>query len=219
MVKPAYGQPIDEKTFAQTIEFFEDLLKLMHPFMPFLTEEIWHTLRTRDAGSTIMFESWPMLQPSENGILKEFDYFEQLITGIRTLRKEKNIAQKEAIDMHILPAINHSSHFLPLVEKLGNIKAIHIVQTEMSGAVSFGAGATVVYVDLGGFINKEDEIARLEKDLDYQQGFLQSVLKKLSNERFVQNAPPAVLECEQKKQADAEAKIASITEQLRGLRP
>lgn len=218
MVKPAYGQPIDSQTLEKTIELFEELLKLMHPFMPFLTEEIWHILRKRAAGSTIMFENWPESKTAEKAILNKFKYFEEVMGGIRTIRKEKNIPQKEALEIYVLEGHNHDETFLPLVQKLGNVSTIVPTSTEVSGAFSFTVGGTVFYVPAGDVVNAAEEIERLQKELAYQQGFLESVMKKLGNERFVQNAPPAVLENEQKKRGDAEAKIATLQEQITSLK-
>ena len=165
-----------------------------------------------------MFQSWPEVGKVDQDILDGFAFFENAVSGIRTIRKDKNIPFKEAIKLSLNPGPNHRSDFNDLIVKLGNISELEIVNAEVEDAFAFAVGATVGYIPAAGFINVEEEIAKLEKDLDYQQGFLNSVMKKLGNERFVSSAPPAVVDAENKKRVDAEAKIASITEQLSALK-
>ncbi len=218
MVKPAFGQKIDPKTQEQTIAIFEELLKLVHPFMPFISEEIWHLIRERDVKETIMFETWPKAGDVDEDVLESFKYLETAVTGIRTIRKEKNISFKDQVELFINPGPNHRTDVDSLIIKLGNISKLTVVDAEVADAFSFAIGSTVGFIPSAGLINVEEEIAKLTKDLDYQKGFLSSVMKKLGNERFVSSAPPAVVEAENKKRTDAEAKIASITEQLSALK-
>ena len=217
-VKPDYGAPIDGTTYEQTVSFFESLLKLMHPFMPFITEEIWHVLRDRKDGETIMFEPWPNAGKVDQDALAGFAYLEEAITAIRTIRKEKNINPKEALELKVLVGTNYRSDMDALLCRMANISSVEAVTNELSDAFSFHVGATTYYIPSGGLVNVEEEIDRMEKELEYQKGFLLSVSKKLSNERFVQNAPPAVVDIERKKQADAEAKIATLTERLASMK-
>ncbi len=218
MIKPPFGEQIDPKTKEQAFRFFEDLLILVHPFMPFITEEIWHNLREREKNSTIMFEKWPAVGAVNAPILEGFAYMESAVSGIRTIRKDKNISFKESVKLYLNPGPNYRSDFDALIQKLGNLESIETVQTEVAGAFAFAIGATVGYIPAAGLLNVDQEIAKLEKELDYQNGFLSSVMKKLGNERFMANAAPAVVESENKKRADAEAKIESIKEQLRALK-
>ena len=217
-IKPDYGAPIDGTTYEQTVSFFESLLKLMHPFMPFITEEIWHVLRDRKDGETIMFEPWPNAGKVDQDALAGFAYLEEAITAIRTIRKEKNINPKEALELKVLVGTNYRSDMDALLCRMANISSVEAVTNELSDAFSFHVGATTYYIPSGGLVNVEEEIDRMEKELEYQKGFLLSVSKKLSNERFVQNAPPAVVDIERKKQADAEAKIATLTERLASMK-
>jgi len=218
MVKPPFGEAMDVETHEQTLGFFEELLILLHPFMPFITEEIWHQLRQRGEKETIMFQKWPAVGAVDEDVINGFSFFESAVSGIRTIRKEKNISFKDAIKLSLNPGPNHRSDFNDLIVKLGNINELEITDAEVEDAFAFAIGATVGYIPAAGFINVEEEISKLEKDLEYQQGFLNSVMKKLGNERFVSSAPPAVVEAENKKRADAEAKISSITEQLTSLK-
>jgi valyl-tRNA synthetase len=217
-IKPDYGTPIDGVTYTRTIAFFEDLLKVMHPFMPFITEEIWHLLRERNQGQTIMFEPWPIGGAVDEDILQGFAYLEEAIMAIRTLRKEKNINLKEKLALFVLKGSNYRSDMDALLCRLGHTQPIEVISKELDDAFSFRVGATVYFIPAQGLINVEEEIARLEKELEYQKGFLNAVSKKLSNERFVQNAPEAVVAIERKKQADAEAKVSAISEQLQKLK-
>jgi valyl-tRNA synthetase len=217
-VKPEYGKPMDAKTYQQTLLFFEGLLKVLHPFIPFITEEIWHLLCDRKGDDTIMFKQWPQGGKIDEQAISGFAYLEEAITAIRTLRKEKNIAQKEVLELFVLPGNNHRTDMDALLKHMGNISVIHAVDAEIADAFSFQVGATTYYVPASGLIDVEEEIARIEKELSYQQGFLQSVSKKLGNERFVQNAPPIVVENERKKLADAQSKIDALQERLNSLR-
>jgi valyl-tRNA synthetase len=217
MVKPGFQQPMDELTHQATLSFFEGLLKLMHPFMPFLTEEIWHGLRPRKEGATIMFDRWPDAGATNTEITEGFRLFEEVITAIRTIRKEKNIPQKETIELLVLAGDGYRSDFNSLILKLANATSLTLVKEEIAGALSFHAGASVYYIPVAGHIDVAAETERIQKEITYQQGFLDMVMKKLGNEKFMGSAPPAIIESEQRKRSDAESKIAALTEQLRAL--
>jgi valyl-tRNA synthetase len=217
IVKPPYQQPIDRKTYEATITFFENLMKLLHPFMPFLTEEIWHMLRERQQGDDIIIAQLSEWQRSNNKVIHAFEKAEEVIIGIRKVRAEKNIPNKESIDLKLQKGKHDESHFYPVVSKLGNVAYIEEVEEKPDNAITFIVGAQEYYIPLTEGVDVEAEVAKLQEELNYTEGFLKSVMKKLSNERFVSNAPEAVVEKERKKQADAEARIKVIKEQLSGL--
>lgn len=216
MVKPAYGQPIDKVTYEKTLGFFDNLLKMLHPFMPFITEELWQHIYDRRPGESIMVQELHV--PFVDGrCVIEFDAVKEVIGGIRTIRLQKNIAQKEALSLQVIGS-NPIEAYLPVVMKLCNLSSVETVASKAEGAVSFMVGTTEYAVPLGNLINVEEELKRLEADLKYQEGFLQSVLKKLSNEKFVSKAPANVIEMERRKQADAETKIAALKESITALK-
>ena len=216
MVKPAYGQPIDKVTYEKTLGFFDNLLKMLHPFMPFITEELWQHIYDRRPGESIMVQELHV--PFVDGrCVIEFDAVKEVIGGIRTIRLQKNIAQKEALSLQVVGS-NPIEAYLPVVMKLCNLSSVETVASKAEGAVSFMVGTTEYAVPLGNLINVEEELKKLEADLKYQEGFLQSVLKKLSNEKFVSKAPANVIEMERKKQADAETKIAALRESIAALK-
>ena len=216
MVKPAYGQPIDKKTYEQTLKYFESLLKLLHPFMPFITEELWQHIYDRKDGESIMTQQLDESTASDENLIAQFEVVKEVIGGIRTIRLQKNIAQKEALELQIVGE-NPIAAFNPIVSKLCNLTAIDTVENKAEGAASFMVGTTEYAIPLGNLINVEEELKKLEADLNYQEGFLQSVLKKLGNEKFVSKAPANVIEMERKKQADAETKIAALKESIAAL--
>lgn len=216
MVKPAYGQPIDKVTYEKTLGFFDNLLKMLHPFMPFITEELWQHIYDRRPGESIMVQELHV--PFVDGrCVIEFDAVKEVIGGIRTIRLQKNIAQKEALSLQVVGS-NPIEAYLPVVMKLCNLSSVETVASKAEGAVSFMVGTTEYAVPLGNLINVEEELKKLEADLKYQEGFLQSVLKKLSNEKFVSKAPANVIEMERRKQADAETKIAALKESIAALK-
>ena len=217
MVKPAYGQPIDKVTYEKTLAFFDTLLKLLHPFMPFITEELWQHIYERKAGESIMVQTLTTPDAFDEAVIAQFEAAKEVISGIRTIRLQKNIAQKEALALEVV-GTNPLAAFDPVVAKLCNLSAISTVETKADGAASFMVGTTEYAVPLGNLINVEEELKKLEADLKYQEGFLQSVLKKLGNEKFVSKAPANVIEMERKKQADAETKIAALKESIAALR-
>ena len=217
MVKPAYGQPIDKVTYEKTLNFFDTLLKLLHPFMPFITEELWQHIYDRKEGESIMVQVLQVSETYNEDIIARFEAVKEVIGGIRTIRLQKNIAQKEALSLEVIGE-NPVEAFNAVIAKLCNLSAIQTVATKADGAAAFMVGTTEYAVPLGNLINVEEELKKLEADLKYQEGFLQSVQKKLSNEKFVSKAPANVIEMERKKQADAETKIAALKESIAALK-
>ena len=217
MVKPAYGQPIDKVTYEKTLAFFETLLKLLHPFMPFITEELWQHIYDRQPGESIMTQTLVKDMPYNETLIAQFEAVKEVISGIRTIRLQKNIAQKESLALEVTGE-NPVAGFGSVIAKLCNLSEIKQVETKSEGAAAFMVGTTEYAVPLGNLINVEEELKKLEADLKYQEGFLQSVMKKLSNEKFVSKAPANVIEMERKKQADAETKIAALKESIAALK-
>ena len=221
MVKPAYidgkAQPIDKATYEKTLSFFDSLLKLLHPFMPFITEELWQHIYDRKEGESIMVQTLNINKEANEAIVKNFEAVKEVIGGIRTIRLQKNIAQKEALSLQVVGE-SPVAAFNAVISKLCNLTAIESVANKAEGSASFMVGTTEYAVPLGNLINVEEELKKLEADLKYNEGFLQSVLKKLSNEKFVSKAPANVIEMERKKQADAESKIASLKESIAALK-
>ena len=221
MVKPAYingePQPIDRVTYEKTLSFFDSLLKLLHPFMPFITEELWQHLYDRKEGESLMVQQLDIPTSCDEDIVKNFEAVKEVIGGIRTVRLQKNIAQKETLELQVVGE-NPVAAFNSVIAKLCNLTAVSAVENKAEGSASFMVGTTEYAVPLGSLINVEEELKKLEADLKYNEGFLQSVLKKLSNEKFVSKAPAAVIEMERKKQADAESKIAALKESIAALK-
>ena len=217
MVKPAYSQPIDKVTYEKTLNFFDTLLKLLHPFMPFITEELWQHIYDRKEGESIMVQVLQVSETYNEDIIARFEAVKEVIGGIRTIRLQKNIAQKEALSLEVVGE-SPVATFNPVIAKLCNLSSIDTVDNKAEGAAAFMVGTTEYAVPLGNLINVEEELKKLEADLKYQEGFLQSVLKKLSNEKFVSKAPANVIEMERKKQADAETKIAALKESIAALK-
>ena len=216
MVKPAYGQPIDRATMDATLAFFDNLLRLLHPFMPFITEELWQHIAERKDGESIMVAQLPKAQPVDEAIVANIEIAKEIIAGVRTVRLQKNIANREALKLQMLGGATCPA--TPIVEKLANLSSIDNVAEKDGAAASFLVGTAEFAVPLADNINVEEEIKKIEADLKYYEGFLASVMKKLSNEKFVNNAPAKVIEMERKKQADAEAKIATLRESLAALK-
>ena len=216
IVKPGYQQPIDGVTYRATIGFFDSLLKLLHPFMPFITEELWQALENRKEGESLMLALMPEAGLVDDNLLDQFEIVKEVVGGVRTIRLQKNIPIKESLELHVLG--EHCSDFNPVICKMCNLSAIRCVEEKTLEAISFLVRTTEYAVPVGTVINVEEELAKLEEELKYQQGFLASVLKKLSNENFVNKAPAKVIEMERKKQADAESKIKSIEENIRALK-
>ena len=216
MVKPGYQQPVDKSTYLSTLGFFDALLRLLHPFMPFITEELWQALEPRKEGESLMVALIPEVAPVDNAYLENFEIAKEIVGGVRTIRLQKNIPNKEALELQVLG--EHNDHFNAVITKMCNLSSIIRTEEKTAGSVSFLVRTTEYAVPLGNMINVEEELAKLQDELKYQQGFLASVLKKLSNESFVSKAPAKVIEMERKKQADAESKIKSIEESIAALK-
>jgi len=214
MIKPAYQKPIDKTTLATTLAYFEELLKLLHPFMPFISEEIWSLIADRDVKNRLIVTPWPLANKIDTILLDNEAIAAEVISGIRTIRNEKNIANKDQVALFVKLNEETDKSFDSVISKLGNLSSLTYVDEKVDGALSFRVKSNEYYIPLAGAVNIEEEIATLKQELKYTQGFLNSVMKKLSNERFVNNAPEQVIVIERKKQADAEAKIKAIEEQL-----
>ena len=215
MVKPAYGKPVDRATYEATLGFFDALLRLLHPFMPFITEELWQHIAERKDGESVMTALLPKAGAFSEQTIADMDVAKDIIAGIRTVRLQKNIPNKEELELQVMGEGNVPVE--SIIKKLANLSAVANVSEKDATAAAFMVGTTEYAVPLGNNINVEEELKKLEADLKYQEGFLQSVLKKLSNEKFVNNAPAKVIEMERKKQADAEAKIATLKESIAAL--
>lgn len=215
MVKPAYGKPVDRATYEATLGFFDALLRLLHPFMPFITEELWQHIAERKDGESVMTALLPKAGAFSEQTIADMDVAKDIIAGIRTVRLQKNIPNKEELELQVMGEGNVPVE--SIIKKLANLSAVANVSEKDATAAAFMVGTTEYAVPLGNNINVEEELKKLEVDLKYQEGFLQSVLKKLSNEKFVNNAPAKVIEMERKKQADAEAKIATLKESIAAL--
>jgi valyl-tRNA synthetase len=212
IVKPAYQKPIDKLSYDATLSFFDDLLRLLHPFMPFITEELWQALYTREEGVSLMISLQPKGEDVNKELLSDFEDVKNIISGIRTIRLEKNIPNKEALELEITG--KHKELFNSIIAKMCNLTSIKQVSEKQTGSAGFLVGTTEYTVPLTDNIDTEAELKKLEAELTYTEGFLKSVQKKLSNEKFVQNAKPEIVENERKKMADAESKIALIKENI-----
>lgn len=218
MVKPAYGSPIDVTTYEAVLEAFNHLLHLLHPFMPFITEELWQHLAERKEGESIMVSPQTITVPAEgdDAILAQIEMMKNVVAGVRAIRNTKNISPREVLDLQVIAA-NPIAALDGLVVKMANVNGVVVVEAKGEGVSSFMVGTTEYAVPLGGLIDVEAEIAKAEAELKHLEGFLNGVKKKLSNERFVNNAPAAVVELERKKQSDAESKIATLKETIASL--
>ena len=218
IAKPAYGQPVNGFIHMMVFGSFERLLQLLHPFMPFITEELWQQLREREPGDSLMVHRMDEVETDVNKVfLRDFEVAKEVISNVRTIRLQKSIAQKESLELQVVGS-NPVEYLNPVIEKMCNLSAIDVVDAKTDGAASFMVGTTEYAVPLGNMIDVEAEISRMEAELKHKEGFLQGVMKKLSNEKFVNNAPAAVLEMERKKQADAESIIKSLKESIAALK-
>ena len=217
MIKPAYGQGIHSSIHSAAISYFDNLLHLLHPFMPFITEELWQQMYEREEGESLMVCPLTINTYVDGETVRQFEVVKEVISNVRSIRLQKNIAQKETLELQVVGE-NPIAEFNPVIMKMCNLSAIDVVDTKTEGAASFMVGTTEYAVPLGNMIDVEVEIARMEAELKHKEGFLQGVMKKLSNEKFVNNAPAAVLELERKKQADAESIINSLKESIAALK-
>ena len=223
MVKPAYvngqQQPIDRQTYDQTLHYFDVLLKMLHPFMPFITEELWQALYERQQGDSIMRESLKLDAPTdaETKLISDFEQVKQIVSGVRMVRSQKNIAPKETLELQAVNANNYTS-FTSAIQKMANVSTINVVTEKDATASAFMVGTDEFAVPLGNMIDIDAEIEKQETQLKHLEGFLAGVMKKLSNERFVQNAPEQVVALERKKQSDSEEKIAALKESIAALK-
>jgi len=215
-VKPAYGQPMDRATMQATLEFFDTLLRLLHPFMPFITEELWQHLDERKDGESIMYALIPEAEQADATLLKAMADVKEIVAGVRNVRKQKNLPNKEQLTLQVVGGLDNP--FEAIIIKLAGLEKIETVAEKDATAAAFMVGTTEFAVPVVGSIDVEAEIKKLEADLEYTRGFLASVDKKLSNERFVANAPEAVVAGERKKKADAESKIATMEQALKQLK-
>ena len=218
MIKPAYQQPIDSATFDKTIGILEDLLKLLHPFMPFLSEEIWQLITDRTPEEALVIASYPTQTNYDSKIISDFEFTTEVISGIRTIRKEKNIPFRDQIELKLINNEKTAVYFDPIITKLGNISSLEYIDGAVNGALTFRVKSNEYFVPIAGSINIEEEIEKLTAELEYTKGFLASVDKKLSNERFVAGAPEQVIAIEKKKQADALAKISTLEQSIASLK-
>ena len=217
IIKPAYGQGIHSTVRNAAICYFDNLLRLLHPFMPFITEELWQQMYEREEGESIMVCPLSMDTHVDSEMIQQFEVVKEVISNVRSIRLQKNIAQKETLELQVVGE-NPVDAFNLVIMKMCNLSAIDVVDTKTEGAASFMVGTTEYAVPLGNMIDVEAEIARMEAELKHKEGFLQGVMKKLNNEKFVNNAPAAVLELERKKQADAESIINSLKESIAALK-
>ena len=219
MVKPAYQMPIDAATLKKTNEFFDKILRILHPFMPFITEEIWQLIEKRKDCESIVTAEMPKKMNYDESLLANCEMIKEVISSIRKVKKDKNIPQKEKVQLKIKSnSIKYNHQADSIVKKLGGVSDIEMVEQKINGAAGFIIKSMEYFIPLGDLINKDEELAKLQKELDYTKGFLNSVSKKLSNERFVNNAPEKVVTLEKNKQAEAEAKISALEEQIKGLK-
>ena len=218
IVKPAYQQPIDKKTFDAIITVLENNLKVLHPFMPFLTEEIWHYIKERSPEEALIIAKWPKAKSIDETLISEFDFAADVISNIRNIRTQKNIAFRDAISCSVINSEQMSNTFDEVIVKLGNLKDFSTVSEPVDGALTFRVKSNEYFIPMEGSIDVEAEIKKLTEELNYTEGFLKSVQKKLSNERFVSGAPEQVVASEKKKEADALAKIETIKASLSSLK-
>ncbi|MDC1179914.1 valine--tRNA ligase [Flavobacteriaceae bacterium] len=218
LIKPEYQHPIDKLTFDSVINIFENNLRVIHPFMPFISEEIWQNISNRSVNEALIVSAWPKVESINRNMIKDFDFTSQVISSIRTIRKEKNISFKNSIELHVLNNENKSSNLDSLIIKLCNISKLVYTKTEVENSISFRVKSNNYYVPVdNNNINIEEEIIKLKTELQYIEGFLNSVRKKLSNSRFVENAPDKVIQIEKDKEQDALSKIKAIKDSLSSL--
>ena len=217
MVKPNFGEKIDEKTYKEVVAILENNLKILHPFVPFISEEIWQQLVPRTKEEALIISKWPKVSSIDSVIISEFSFASEVISGIRNIRKSKNISFKDQIALQILNNENTSETFNEVIKKLGNVSSLEYVKNQVEGSLSYRVKSNEYFIPIEGAIDVEAEKGKIQEELRYTEGFLKSVQKKLANERFVSNAPDNVVAVEKAKQADAEAKIQMLKASLAGL--
>lgn len=218
MIKPPFGEKIDATTYQSAVTLLEDNLKILHPFVPFISEEIWQNISERSKEEALIIAAWPKQTSVDEAFIKDFETVKEIISGVRTIRKEKNISFKDSIQMSVINNEKLSTSYDSIIAKLGNIEEITYVEEQLANSMSYRVKSNEYFIPMLGAIDVEEEIKKLTEELNYQQGFLKSVTKKLSNERFVDNAPEKVVAIEKQKQADAEAKIEAINQSLKSLK-
>jgi len=214
IIKPGYEQPIDSETYKSTITFFENILKLIQPFTPFIAEELWHLISERKDGEDLVITAWPSIEKYDEMVLKNFLHAEEIITNIRNVRKENNIANKVKMDLFVKKNEDLDSSFDSVVVKIGNLSQLEYVTEKIANANSFLVKSNEFYIPFGDSVDLEAERKKIEEELDYTRGFLKMVQGKLTNEKFVSGAPEAVVTNERKKEADAIQKIAILEDKL-----
>ncbi len=219
-VKPAYQKPIDALSYKRTIAFFDQLLHMLHPFMPFITEEIWHLISDRAKGESLMISAMPAPDHYNKVLIGQVEAIKEVITHVRSIRKDKNIPPREGLKLMVRTSSGaaYHSHLESVIIKLAMLSGVEMIQEEPASAVSFMVRNVEYFVPLEGLVNTAEEIEKMEAELDYTRGFLLSVQKKMSNERFVQHAPAQVVEKERQKMTDAEGKIAALETQIAKLK-
>jgi len=217
IIKPEYQKPIDKNTFEAVIQLFEQNLKLLHPFMPFLTEAVWQHITERKPEEALVVSEWPKSKKVDSDLIHSFEFAAEVVSGVRNIRKEKNIPMKEPLELFVLNEENSTKDLDVVIKKLTNLSEIAYVNAPVESALSFRVKSNEYFIPISGAIDIEAEVKKIQEELKYTKGFLQSVQKKLSNERFVNNAPEKVIAIERKKQADAEAKIETLEKSLGSL--
>ena len=214
IIKPEFSKPIDQKTYDSVISIFENNLKLLHPFMPFISEELWQSMKKRNNDEALVVSNWPENNKYDNTIIEEFKFISEVITSIRSVRKKQNISFKESIELSVLNKEKFITKYDSIIKKLCNINIFTYVDGEINDAISFRVKTNTYFIPTSTKFNAQEEIKKIKNELDYNVGFLNSVEKKLSNKRFVDNAPENVIEIEKKKKSDTMAKIQLLRESL-----
>lgn len=217
MVKPPFGEPISEKTYLEVISILEDNLKILHPFVPFISEEIWQNITQRDISEALIVSKWPAAVPYDEKIIKDFGFASEVISGIRTIRKEKNISFKDSIELAVINHEKNTAQFDALISKLGNVSHLSYSTKKLESALTFRVKSNEYFIPISDTIDLAEEIAKVKEELKYIEGFLKSVQGKLRNERFMSGAPDQVIALEKQKEADAIAKIETLKNSLRNL--